>query len=256
MRASSPRALSGKPAVLARKEKPVASVNKKSKDAKSTKNTRAKSSRTHAASKKLPKRTTLEIVKAFVEEAKKHTNMILIGIDPGTTGAIAMKCHKFYCAVDIPRTESKRKKTRRTSFKERKETGRKSKTVIGTDREPDLRTIIDLFAMFDDVQDRVYVILEKIPPTIGKRGRKYAEIMLNRAYAMWPLFLTSKGYNIRQEKPSVWKESFNLLGADKDVGRVLALKFFPRADIKRKKDHDRGDALLLVEYLQRQLEKA
>lgn len=205
--------------------------------------------------KKPPRKTALEVVTAFVQKAEERSNLVLVGIDPGTTGAIAFKCHKFYCVVDIPRTETKRKKTRRTSWKERKATGKKSKTVMGTDREPDLDTIIKLFRLLKPVKDRVRVILEKIPPTIGKRGRKYAEIMLNRAYAMWPLFLTSKGYELHQEKPGVWKAQFGLLGADKEDDRKLARKLYPEADILRVKDHDRADALLLVEYLQRKLEK-
>lgn len=192
----------------------------------------------------------------FAQRASTVTNDILIGIDPGTTGAIAFKCRKDYCVIDIPRTETKRKKSRKTSWKERKKTGKKSKTVMATDREPDLERIIALFKLFKHMKARVHVILEKIPPTIGKRGRKYAEIMLNRAYAMWPLFITSKRFReFHQVKPSVWKESFDLLGADKDVSRVKAVAMYPLADIARKKDHDRGEALLMIEYLRRLLKQ-
>lgn len=240
--------------------KPAPRVVTPSKPAKATGPSKAGARSTAAASKKKkppkpPKKTALEVLTEFVRRAEACDNLVLIGIDPGTTGAIAFKCRKFYCVVDIPRTETKRKKTRRTSWKERKATGRKSKTVLGTDREPDLGTIVKLFRLLKPVKDRVRVILEKIPPTIGKRGRKYAEIMLNRAYAMWPLFLTSKGYELHQEKPGVWKAQFGLLGADKEDDRKLARKLYPDADILRVKDHDRADALLLVEYLQRKLEK-
>lgn len=202
------------------------------------------------------RRPAAEIVAEFARKAEAVTNDVLIGIDPGTKGAIAFKCRKVYCVVDIPRTETKRKKARRTTYRERKATGRKSKTVLATDREPDLAAIVALFKLFNPVRARVKVILEKIPPTIGKRGRKYAEIMLNRAYAMWPLFLTQKGYALYQERPGVWKEAFGLLGADKDVSRKKAAALYPGADIARKMDHDRADALLLVEYLRRRLAEA
>lgn len=201
------------------------------------------------------KRTAVDIVTEFVKKCETFKNDILIGIDPGQTGAIAFKCETFYCVIDIPRIETRMKKTRRTSWRERKKTGKKSKTVMSLDREPDHKTICAIFRLFRPVKKRVRVILEKIPPTIGIPGRKYAEIMLNRAYAMWPLFLHSKGYEVCQEKPGVWKESFKLLGKEKEASRAKALKLYPKADILRKKDHDRSEALLLVEYLRCQLAK-
>lgn len=201
------------------------------------------------------KRTALEVVTEFARKAETLRNDILVGIDPGTKGAVAFKCAGVYCVVDIPRLEAKVRKTRRTTYRERKRTGKKSKTVLATDRTPDFKTIVALFRLFNPMRKRVRVLLEKIPPTIGKRGRKYAEIMLNRAYAMWPLFLHNKGYDFHEEKPSVWKAEFGLLGADKDVSRQRARTLYPEADIARVMDHDRAEALLMVEFLRRKLKK-
>jgi len=244
-------------------EKSAARVEKKSKSSPSTQSSRAAvrvmlpaPKPKKKAKKRIQQQTAHETLTDFLPVIATNSKApVLIGIDPGTKGAIAFRCGAKYCVVDIPRIETKKKRSRRTNAEERKRTGNKSKTVMCTEREPDLEAIVQLFSLLDDEQFRVHVLLERIPPTIGKRGRKYAEIMLNRAYAMWPLFLHAKGYKVTQERPSIWKESFKLLGADKDEGRKLALKLHPAADITRKKDHDRGDALLLVEYLRRTLQK-
>lgn len=199
------------------------------------------------------KRDALAIVAEFVLKAEKCKNDVLVGIDPGQTGAIAFWCWKHYCVVDIPVTVTKVRKTKKNNYKQRKATGKKTRIANCEVREFDLTAICELFKLLKPVKPRVHVILEKIPVTIGKRGRKYAEIILNRAYAMWPLFLHSKGYKVSQEKPGVWKEAFGLLGKEKEDDRHKALSFFPTADILRVKDHDRADALLLVEYLRRRL---
>lgn len=192
-----------------------------------------------------------EIVGEFVRKAETVRNDVLVGIDPGSTGAIAFWCATFYCVVDIPVIITKARKTKRTTRKERRKTGKKTKVANCNLREFDLAGICGLFRLLKPVKHRVHVILEKIPPTLG-RGRKYAEIMLNRAYAMWPLFLHSKGYaSVTQERPGVWKAEFGLLGQDKEADRKLARKLFPKADILRIKDHDRSDALLLAEFLRR-----
>jgi hypothetical protein len=161
------------------------------------------------------KRDPLKIVTEFVQKAEKCQNDVLVGIDPGQTGAIAFWCWKHYCVIDIPVTVTKVRKTKKNSYKQRKKTGRKTRVANCEVREFDLTKICELFKLLKPVKQRVHVILEKIPVTVGKRGRKYAEIMINRAYAMWPLFLHAKGYKVSQEKPAVWKEAFGLLGMEK-----------------------------------------
>lgn len=47
--------------------------------------------------------------------------------------------------------------------------------------------------------------------------------------------------------PQVWKRHFKL-GKDKDESRALAQRLYPEASLARKKDHNRGDALLIAKY--------
>lgn len=58
------------------------------------------------------------------------------------------------------------------------------------------------------------------------------------------------GIPYERAEPASWKRHFGLIGAKKDVGRLVAIKLFPGAahELKRKKDGGRADALLLAQY--------
>jgi hypothetical protein len=60
--------------------------------------------------------------------------------------------------------------------------------------------------------------------------------------------LESLGIPYSRAIPAVWKRRFGLIGTDKDAARQLALVRFPSvaAELKRKKDNGRADALLLA----------
>jgi len=192
------------------------------------------------------------VVAEFARKASASAYDVLVGIDPGTTGAIGFKCGPHHCAVDIPRTETVRPKVKRTTRKERKATGRKSKTVMATNRAPDYPGIVALFGLLAPMKTRVRVMLEQIPVTMGP-GRKYAELLLNRAYAMWPLFLVAQGFDLHEQKPSIWKAEFRLLGKDKAASLTRARKLFPAAELGLAMHVDRAEALLMAEYLRRKL---
>lgn len=212
---------------------------------------------TPAAPPPKPKRAKpvppLEAVRAFVRTAEASAKRVLVAIDPGQTGAIAFRCGDAYAVVDIPVTVTKRKKTRRTSKKERRATGKKTKTVDAEHREFDLPAVVALFALLKPVRGRVHALVEKVPVTLGP-GRLYADVMLNRAYAMWPLFLLARGYRLYEEPPDAWKAALKIpKGATKEDCRKLAAGMFPAADIPLVKHHNRAEALLLTEHLDRKL---
>jgi hypothetical protein len=49
-------------------------------------------------------------------------------------------------------------------------------------------------------------------------------------------------------EPQVWKRKMSLINRGKDDSRLMAIHRFPTADLGRKKDHNRAEALLLAEY--------
>jgi crossover junction endodeoxyribonuclease RuvC len=46
-------------------------------------------------------------------------------------------------------------------------------------------------------------------------------------------------------RPAIWKRALGL-GKDKEAARLRAMQLFPAADLRRKKDHGRAEALLLA----------
>lgn len=50
--------------------------------------------------------------------------------------------------------------------------------------------------------------------------------------------------------PAKWKRALGLLGTDKEASRAKALKLYPKLDhmLKRKKDHNRAEAVLLAKW--------
>jgi crossover junction endodeoxyribonuclease RuvC len=54
-------------------------------------------------------------------------------------------------------------------------------------------------------------------------------------------------------EPKVWKGYFKLAGGDKEASRELALELFPKTSdiLKRKKDHQRAEAMLIAWWASR-----
>lgn len=227
--------------------------------------TRSARKKKRPKSPKPPQRSRTELVREFVEKAQWKKHKLYVGIDPGQTGAIGLRCGKVHLAIDIPTTKTIVRRSRRMTFKAwQKKTGLKRKDwkrskakyhmIDCTQTDFDLKEICQLFDLLlgnaSDFNNPLNVFLEKIPATLGP-GRKYAEIMLNRAYAMWPLFLHSKGCRVVEERPGIWKKAMGLLGQDKNYSLARARKIYPNADLRLKKHHDRAEALLMVSYLRK-----
>ncbi len=212
----------------------------------------------------------MEVVQAFVAYVKKHQKTSFIGIDPGSNGALAFVSGKFSAVASIPTIRASVKRSKTITDKERAATGttRKTKTVAGTKAVFNLPAICQMFNLIREVRTLITsVVLEDVPTSLygGSRkpgtgfhpaaeaGRRNSEAMLNRAYAMWPLFLHSRGFRVDLVTPSRWKKLLGLTGKEKEDSRLLALTLFPRAPLLLKKDNDKAEALLLIEYARRVL---
>lgn len=62
--------------------------------------------------------------------------------------------------------------------------------------------------------------------------------------------LAALGLPVEWVGPATWKRHFQLPGgaAQKEVARAHAIKLFPNADLARKKDHNRAEAILLARW--------
>lgn len=162
----------------------------------------------------------------------KPNPFVAVGIDPGVTGAIGFVSGTQAMSISIPTLKVK--------------TGNKNRSVF------DYGSITEMFNTLRFYQKsnpfEVIVGLEQIPLSLGP-GRKTAEILLNRAYAIWPLFLHSRKLRVQEVRPQVWKKYFSLLKKDKSASRMKAQQLFPKVNLNLKKDVDRSEALLIAEYI-------
>lgn len=229
----------------------------------------------------------------FLEIAVDHINnavvppMLWVGIDPGTTGAIAMVIGEeggdgaAAVVLDMPIQFIPTKKMRAPTKKEKKELRAEGKvipkktTVHGKGMVFDNDAIWTIFKMLKTKIARscIRVAVEKGQVRNASREAAFAKHSPNSRFAkfgdtpltgykigvsfgMWNLFLTSRGYAkevpILNPTPAVWKKAMQL-GPDKNKARAAAIKLFPflKDDLARVKDHNRAEALLLAAYLRR-----
>ena len=148
--------------------------------------------------------------------------MLYVGIDPGFTGAIAVLTpddNDF--VIDMPVM-----------------TQGSSKVVDGRE------LAINLMGLGDP--EDVFCVLE-LASSFGNEGRgslfKYA-----RGFGTIEGVLSTLGIHTKYVTPAHWKPMFVPKGADKDASRLVAMDLYPQLEgrLKRKKDHNRAEAILLA----------
>ena len=184
-------------------------------------------------------RDQLKEIEWFFEDLGR-SKKIYIGIDPGTTGAIGLlhpTKESRSTAVDIPTYEivtSKRTKSKK-GFRKR--------------RRFDNAQVWEYFKLMLKYKDRIVIALEKGQTRHTDNG--ITGLAVGIGYGMWPLFLTSHGFDFEEFIPSVWKPRMGLSGEDKERSRYMAQKLWPGAPLLRVGDHNRAEAMLLAEYIKR-----
>lgn len=187
----------------------------------------------------------------FLDDAaavvEQHGVKIFVGIDPGAEGAIGLLCGNKALAIDIPTVKLSRRRTVRVKNGQLPD-GKKTK--MGTKTDFDLQGIVDLFKLFEGLRESTRVCVEIAQVQVrGKGANAYTGYRVGCSYAMWPLFLASNGFSLTQVPPAVWKRALGMLNKEKEFMRLRAQSLFPKASLKRKKDHNRAEALLLAHYL-------
>jgi crossover junction endodeoxyribonuclease RuvC len=153
---------------------------------------------------------------------------VIVGIDPGATGAYAVIEDGGQWVFDLPTMQTAR------------------------------RTVIDGAALIDHVQfldpDVIAIEDNQIGPALGKAA------VFSMGYSMGACMtaaMTSTARIVRFT-PRQWQTHVGLTsvaGSRKEVHRQRAIEMFPACadDLARKKDHNRADALLIAEAARRHL---
>lgn len=156
--------------------------------------------------------------------------MLIVGIDPGLSGAIAtLDDGVFEAVTDTPTVEI---------------------TVSGKQRRQ-----YDIHAMRRAIEEtgwrdhrKVMFVLEAQQP-MGRDGAK-AAFSTGYGFAAWRTLLACLEVPHLEVRSQQWKQTFGLLKKEKHESLVLARQLFPRAAdrLKFKCNHGRADAMLIAEF--------
>jgi hypothetical protein len=160
-----------------------------------------------------------------------NTMTILVGFDPGLTGACAvievedMGDIRLIELWDLPSCPD------------------------GSKRQ----IHVEVLGSFLEKHSPDLAIIENVQPMMGKGAASQAMMGANSirfGMACGAIRATVAAYSIpyRLVVPQVWKRSYGLRGSDKEASRKMAIRHLPAAEpfLKRKLDHNRADAVLLA----------
>ena len=153
--------------------------------------------------------------------------MILIGIDPGLTGAIAiLEGKKVLNIYEMPVMAE----------------GKKNKKQLNSAQ------LVALIKEYSNNNDDVVVIVEQVNAMPGQGvtsmfnfGQTFGAIKGICAALKLPIFFV---------RPLKWKKHFELVNSSKDSSRTKAIEMYPTLSKKKKKKKDvnKSDAILIARF--------
>ena len=162
--------------------------------------------------------------------------MLIIGIDPGISGAICfIKNGKIIDVVEMPSMADGKKNKRQVNGAEVTNIFNK---VINTNHDK----------MGSRDENEVKVVIEHVTAMPGQGvtsmfnfGQSFGVIKGICAALKLPIYFV---------RPAKWKKHFNLIKTNKDASRTKVIEVYPEISSKlhRKKDSNRADAILIALY--------
>lgn len=177
---------------------------------------------------------------------------IIIGVDPGLSGGIAiLHGGKFNCVYDMPkRVKSvQRKRNRNGQMQDYPKYEVDAGALAGILREW--------------VTSQTFALIEQVSAMRkGKENDKQGTVSsftfgdsFGAARSVCEIYLSQD--RVCRVVPTVWKKYFGLLRQPKDAARQKAIELVPEAAgvLTRKKDDGRADAILIAKYFHDNMEK-
>lgn len=166
------------------------------------------------------------------------TNVLVLGVDPGNSGAIALLADEQPAGfIDMP-----------TVPRETKGNEINGKALCAA-----LRGVLQ-----HHPGAHVLAIMERVNamPVVGGKDGKRRPMGTSSAFNFGESFgcvktaLASQNIAYCLVQPAKWKGYYGLVGGDKEAGRRLAIEIYPEAahDLQRVKDQGRADALLIARW--------
>lgn len=153
--------------------------------------------------------------------------LLILGIDPGITGAMAiLGPNGDVLVADLPMM-----------------------TIPNGARK---QQVLDVTAMKNYLENwqtrhRVFVFLEKTQPM---KDSAMTAFSMGQMRGSLLAICACLNISVSDVLPQAWKRKYNLLKCDKDASLGAAKQLFPSlaADLSRVKDHNRAEALLIAAY--------
>ncbi|WP_439587510.1 hypothetical protein [Hydrogenophaga sp.] len=157
--------------------------------------------------------------------------MIVIGIDPGLSGACAVLDHNGLRAVfDLP-------------IMPIPDVGHKALVKKKLDGRALRRLLLDTCA----ANEPVLAVVEAVGVMGGKNNSIQTQGSLLRTLGAVENTLECLNLVVVYAPPKVWKGFYGLT-ADKDAARHVAQALYPDAPLKRVKDHNRAESILIAHW--------
>ncbi|AQH00222.1 hypothetical protein A9R05_07430 [Burkholderia sp. KK1] len=155
--------------------------------------------------------------------------MLICGIDPGLTGAVAFVDHNGLRAVfDIP-------------TKPIADVGPKALVK----RQCDGRVLGEMLRQHHAADESALVVIEDVQAIGGSAIQTMGSMMHTKGLIEG--VCAAKGYDVAFVRPQTWKRFFGLT-ADKAKCLEIARSLFGAEYISRQKDHNRAEAMLIARY--------
>lgn len=159
---------------------------------------------------------------------------IVVGIDPGLTGAAALVDHNGLLDVfDLPTSSS----------------SATSRVTRKLDGAAFAKTLRDVLSRNDASRDAVLIVLEDVH-VMPKGNAANASLMHTKGVLEG--VLATLGHRVELVGSQRWKKLFGI-GSDKTLARTTALALYPGAPITLAKHHNRAEAVLIARYGLRKL---
>tara|TARA_B100002019_G_scaffold243496_1_gene220159 strand:- start:739 stop:1230 length:492 start_codon:yes stop_codon:yes gene_type:complete len=155
--------------------------------------------------------------------------MLIIGIDPGISGAICFfEDGKIVDVIEMP-TMAEGKKNK--------------KQVNGNQLFNEIKERIS-FSKYENIS----VVVEHVSAMPGQGVTSMFNF--GQSFGVIKGICSAMQLPIHFIRPTKWKKYFNLIKTSKDASRSRAIEIFPKASekLKRKKDSNKADAILIASY--------
>ena len=155
--------------------------------------------------------------------------MLIIGIDPGISGAICfMEEGKIIEVIDMPSMAD----------------GKKNKKQVNGSQ------------VFNEISkhiknkklEHIKVIVEHVSAMPGQGVTSMFNF--GQSFGILKGICSAMSLSMYFVRPAKWKKYFNLLNSEKDASRTRAIEIFPyfSSQLSRKKDSNKADAILIASF--------